>query len=77
MATRFKWNLKGFAEVRNAPKVVDMIDAEASRRASTSGPGYETRGPERSRGRGRARAAVLALGEARRAEATSHNLARP
>lgn len=75
MPIRFKWNLKGFSEVRNSPAVLDRLDREASARADRAGAGYETRGPESGSRRGRA-AVVTATPEARRAEARNHNLAR-
>lgn len=79
MAARptFKWNMRGFAEVRGLPAVTAQLKAEADQRASRAGEGYETRGPEVSRGRGRGRAAVITgNARARRAEANNHNLAR-
>lgn len=77
MAVRFKWNLKGFAEVRSRPAVTGMLRDAAKARAARAGDGYEVRGPEVSRGRGRGRAAVITgNAEARKAEATRHNLAR-
>ena len=76
-APKFQWNMRGFADVRGLPAVTAKLKAEAERRAATSGPGYETRGPEVARGRGRGRAAVITGdARARRAEATQHNLAR-
>lgn len=76
-ATRFSWNMRGFADVRGLPKVTARLKAEADQRAARAGEGYETRGPEVSRGRGRGRAAVITgNARARRAEAKRHNLAR-
>lgn len=74
---KFKWNMAGFSAVRSSPAVTGLLASAAQRKAAQAGPGYETRGPEVSRGRGRGRAAVL-TGDARsrHAEATQHNLAR-
>lgn len=77
MATRWKWNMSGFAEVRGRPAVTRILKSAAEQRATQAGAGYETRGPEVSRGRGRGRAAVVTgTAEARRAEAKQHSLSR-
>ena len=74
---RIVFNMAGFAEVRSLPTVTAILAQEAQNRATRAGPGYETRGPEVSRGRGRGRAAgSTGTAAARRAEARNHNLGR-
>ena len=75
MATKFQWNMKGFAAVRNSPGALSTLGNAASSRAGRAGDGYETRGPEAGRARGRA-AVITGTAKARRAEAKNHNLAR-
>lgn len=57
---RIKWNLAAFAELRNAPGVLNDLQDRADRIADAAGDGYESRPAEAGEGkRGRGRAAVL------------------
>lgn len=57
---RMKWNIKAFAEIRNAPGVLDDLQNRADAIASAAGEGYESRPAEAGKGRkGRGRAAVI------------------
>ena len=51
--TRIKWNIKGFAELRNDPGVLADLDRRASAIASEAGEGFEAR-PARPGTKGRA-----------------------
>lgn len=63
MAGRVKWNLKGFAELRNSPEVLRDLEARASRVAAAAGKGFEANdsrwaGPGSKGSRPRARTSV-------------------
>lgn len=75
MAT-FKWNQKGFAEVRSLPAAMGILDDYAEGRAAAAGDGYHAKPAERTGGRGRGRAAVVTDAQGSRKEAKYHHLAR-
>ena len=57
---KIKWNIPAFAELRNAPGVLDDLQERADAIANAAGEGYESRPAEAGKGkRGRGRAAVL------------------
>lgn len=57
---RIKWNLSAFAEIRNAPGVLDDLQDRADAIANAAGDGYESRPAEAGTGKkGRGRAAVV------------------
>lgn len=51
--TRIKWNIKGFAELRNDPGVLNDLTRRANAIASEAGEGFEAR-PARPGTKGRA-----------------------
>lgn len=57
---RIKWNIGAFAEIRNAPGVLDDLQNRADAIANAAGEGYESRPAEAGKGRnGRGRAAII------------------
>lgn len=75
--TRIKWNIKGFAELRNDPGVLADLDRRASAIAAEAGEGFEARpaqpGTKGSAPRGRASVGTSTY-EGRRRQAKSNVL---
>lgn len=63
MATRIKWNLSAFEELRREPGIRRELAERAERIADAAGSGYVAEGPEHGRTRDRA-AVVTETGDA-------------
>ena len=77
VASNVKLNMKAFAEIRTAPKVMKMLDDIAEATASRAGEGFRAEPAKATGGRVRGRAAVITVtADAMRAQAKNRALER-
>lgn len=74
MKPSFRWNLKGFQQLRRSPEIKARLQRDSEAVAKSAGDGYEVRPGE---GKTRSRSSVVtASADAMRAESKSNNLLR-